>query len=253
VDGSCGSANGQAFSTTPATSLLCATGTPSALYGTGPWTWSCAGTNGGNPAPCAAPKGNSNSNSGAGPGTGPACSEPSNPQNLDYGIEASSNIPVYIYDPVGGNYQVEMKTYFDQYVGRPNEHAYFFQGFTAGCIDKGIYLGDPDVPNVFSVNGLPATDGVIPVTWITAGNISGPVDWQGYAHPDVGMTFIAVVVVDYNAQRGDTFELTPDLAAGYTIHSETWGSWIDFSSIGAGWIAFLNYNMTADQIGSVDY
>jgi hypothetical protein len=37
------------------------------------------------------------------------------------------------------------------------------------------------------------------------------------------------------------------------LSRNTWGSWLDFSSVGAGWIAFLNYNMTADQIGSVGY
>jgi uncharacterized repeat protein (TIGR02543 family) len=53
VDGSCGSSNGATFTTAPATSL-CATGQASALTGAGPWSWSCAGSNGGSSASCSA-------------------------------------------------------------------------------------------------------------------------------------------------------------------------------------------------------
>lgn len=53
VDGVCGAANGQAFTTTPADNL-CNIGTPTTVAGSGPWTWSCPGTNGGTTASCAA-------------------------------------------------------------------------------------------------------------------------------------------------------------------------------------------------------
>jgi uncharacterized repeat protein (TIGR02543 family) len=52
VDGACGSDNGQTLSTTP--SQLCTTGTTSLVYGSGPWNWTCAGSNGGSTASCSA-------------------------------------------------------------------------------------------------------------------------------------------------------------------------------------------------------
>jgi 2',3'-cyclic-nucleotide 2'-phosphodiesterase (5'-nucleotidase family) len=53
VDGVCGSANGKGFGTAPTTNL-CATGVASVVTGTGPWAWTCAGTNGGTTASCSA-------------------------------------------------------------------------------------------------------------------------------------------------------------------------------------------------------
>jgi len=53
VNGACGSANGQGFSTAP-TSNLCSAGTASGIKGTGPWTWTCTGSNGGTTASCSA-------------------------------------------------------------------------------------------------------------------------------------------------------------------------------------------------------
>lgn len=54
-NGVCGSANGQTLSTAP-TSNLCSVGVASAVSGSGPWNWSCAGTNGGTTASCSASK-----------------------------------------------------------------------------------------------------------------------------------------------------------------------------------------------------
>jgi hypothetical protein len=51
--GQCGSANNQTFTTAPS-SNLCASGTPSVVTGTGPWTWMCQGSNGGSTANCQA-------------------------------------------------------------------------------------------------------------------------------------------------------------------------------------------------------
>jgi hypothetical protein len=53
-NGVCGSANGVAVSSAPS-SGLCSSGTASAITGTGPWNWSCAGSNGGSTAQCSAP------------------------------------------------------------------------------------------------------------------------------------------------------------------------------------------------------
>jgi hypothetical protein len=53
VTGVCGSANGQSFTTAPA-SGLCATGTASSVTGSGPWSWTCEGSGGGSSAACSA-------------------------------------------------------------------------------------------------------------------------------------------------------------------------------------------------------
>ena len=53
TNGVCGAVSGQALSTAP-TSNLCSTGVASAVSGAGPWTWSCAGSNGGTAVNCSA-------------------------------------------------------------------------------------------------------------------------------------------------------------------------------------------------------
>jgi hypothetical protein len=53
VNGICGSANGTSVSVAPTTGL-CSTGTASAVSGTGPWNWMCAGSNGGTSSKCMA-------------------------------------------------------------------------------------------------------------------------------------------------------------------------------------------------------
>ena len=53
VNGVCGSSNGDTFRTAPGTGL-CAAGSGTAVSGSGPWTWSCGGLNGGSTANCSA-------------------------------------------------------------------------------------------------------------------------------------------------------------------------------------------------------
>ena len=53
VNGACGSSNGGTVSTAP-TANLCTAGTASTVSGSGPWSWSCAGSNGGSTASCSA-------------------------------------------------------------------------------------------------------------------------------------------------------------------------------------------------------
>ena len=53
VNGSCGTSNGADLTSVPTTGL-CSAGAASAVSGTGPWNWSCAGSNGGSAASCAA-------------------------------------------------------------------------------------------------------------------------------------------------------------------------------------------------------
>jgi hypothetical protein len=54
VNGACGSANGVPVSSPPS-SGLCVSGTASSVTGSGPWNWTCAGSNGGTTASCSAP------------------------------------------------------------------------------------------------------------------------------------------------------------------------------------------------------
>jgi hypothetical protein len=54
VNGVCGSAGGTTVSSAPSGSALCSAGTASGVSGSGPWGWSCAGSNGGNTVSCAA-------------------------------------------------------------------------------------------------------------------------------------------------------------------------------------------------------
>lgn len=53
VNGTCGTSNGASSATAPS-SNLCSTGSTSSVTGNGPWTWSCAGINGGTTATCSA-------------------------------------------------------------------------------------------------------------------------------------------------------------------------------------------------------
>jgi hypothetical protein len=53
VNGACGNSNGGTFSSAPG-SALCNAGLPSGVTGTGPWSWTCSGSNGGTPASCSA-------------------------------------------------------------------------------------------------------------------------------------------------------------------------------------------------------
>lgn len=53
-DGICGGAHAVPVSSSPSSSL-CSLGTASGVSGTGPWTWTCSGVNGGSPVACSAP------------------------------------------------------------------------------------------------------------------------------------------------------------------------------------------------------
>ena len=53
VNGACGASDGTSLASTPA-SNLCSAGAASAVTGSGPWSWSCAGSNGGTTASCTA-------------------------------------------------------------------------------------------------------------------------------------------------------------------------------------------------------
>jgi hypothetical protein len=55
ANGVCGADNGLGLSSKPTGAMnLCAAGTASAISGSGPWTWTCSGNNGGSSVSCAA-------------------------------------------------------------------------------------------------------------------------------------------------------------------------------------------------------
>src|SRR5262249_44066881 len=54
VNGSCGPANGVSVASAPSVNL-CSSGSAASVTGTGPWSWTCAGINGGTTASCSAP------------------------------------------------------------------------------------------------------------------------------------------------------------------------------------------------------
>jgi hypothetical protein len=55
VSGSCGSTNGTTIASTP-NANLCTSGVATSVAGSGPWTWSCTGSNGGTTSSCSASK-----------------------------------------------------------------------------------------------------------------------------------------------------------------------------------------------------
>lgn len=64
VTGSCGFANSGSFTAAPSNNL-CNSGTASSVSGSGPWSWTCSGSNGGSSASCIALKiGQTNGNNG---------------------------------------------------------------------------------------------------------------------------------------------------------------------------------------------
>ncbi len=52
-NGICGSSNNATFNSAPTTNL-CSAGSPTSVTGSGPWSWSCTGSNGGSTANCSA-------------------------------------------------------------------------------------------------------------------------------------------------------------------------------------------------------
>jgi hypothetical protein len=54
VNGVCGSANGQTFTSAPTSNLCSYTSTTPTVSGSGPWTWNCTGANGGATVDCQA-------------------------------------------------------------------------------------------------------------------------------------------------------------------------------------------------------
>lgn len=93
INGACGASNGQTLSSTP-TSGLCSTGTASGVStGSGSYTWSCAGSNGGSTASCSATI-NAPVSSGDDPGMGGGLWVPPNMPNRTVADQSSSSMDV---------------------------------------------------------------------------------------------------------------------------------------------------------------
>jgi hypothetical protein len=85
VDGVCGADNSQILLAAPTN--LCSIGTPSSVSGSGhPWTWTCGGANGGQPANCSAQLQTWTVTPGAGSN---GSISPNTPQTVDNGATAS--------------------------------------------------------------------------------------------------------------------------------------------------------------------
>ncbi|CAK0755237.1 exported hypothetical protein [Gammaproteobacteria bacterium] len=120
VNGVCGPDNDKTLNSPP--TQLCTTGTPSLVYGTGPWTWTCGGANGGVAANC---KTNASSYTvtaaaGTGGGISPASRTVVSGGNTSFtvtpasgyrinsvtGCNGSLNGPLYTTGPITANCQV---------------------------------------------------------------------------------------------------------------------------------------------------
>jgi hypothetical protein len=118
INGACGSSNGTDLTIAPTTNL-CSAGTQSSVTGTGPWDWTCAGSNGGTTASCSAPLettstitiGDTNVESTGDSGNGnlliaqeATLSEPATIESLSFYVtKASGNLILGLYDATGPN------------------------------------------------------------------------------------------------------------------------------------------------------
>ncbi|MCL2473887.1 MAG: hypothetical protein FWF23_03160 [Alphaproteobacteria bacterium] len=91
ITGVCGSAHGQGFATAPTTNL-CSVGTNTELDGTGPWTWTCGGINGGNTSStCTAEKTECGTPEEVALAGAPMCKGGIEPSNINIPVPAMSN------------------------------------------------------------------------------------------------------------------------------------------------------------------
>ncbi|MEI6843355.1 MAG: DUF4215 domain-containing protein [bacterium] len=125
--GQCGSSNGQSFSTLSSSSAgLCALGVVTGFSGTGPWTWQCAGTNGGANASCSAVK-------------------TSNPPACTGTISANPN-PIITSQPVGvTTISTNATCEYDLRVSSPSGTLAMMGGPGAGTYTSGAWVNNGTV------------------------------------------------------------------------------------------------------------
>ncbi|GAB1387771.1 hypothetical protein MASR1M59_29190 [Melaminivora sp.] len=86
INGACGSSHGSTFTSAPAANL-CSAGTASGVTGSGPWSWTCGGQHGGNPASCSASIQTYSISASASPAAGGSAS--CSPSTVNHGGNAS--------------------------------------------------------------------------------------------------------------------------------------------------------------------
>lgn len=116
ASGVCGTASGSTLATAPTTNL-CSLGTASTVSGSGPWAWTCAGSNGGATASCSAALNSSDCLFNWAQRAYPTWFSPASassvavapyyyryyPQTQTYLGTSSANNHVYYYGPLSGN------------------------------------------------------------------------------------------------------------------------------------------------------
>ncbi len=166
VNGACGTANGQSFSSAP-TANLCSAGAASAITNPGSWTWSCNGSNGGTNASCSATvvgvpacvaqasvpglvslwPGNDNATD-LGPGGNSGTLE----NGVTYGLGevgdafslSGSNQYVFMGQPVPTSLQIQNAITLSAWIyptTLPTDYGSGAMGFIVGSQDDGVYGG----------------------------------------------------------------------------------------------------------------
>lgn len=105
INGVCGSANNIITSSIP-TMNLCSAGTASAVAGSGPWTWTCAGSAGGTTANCSAQKTPPSIPTSPAPTPTPTTTPTTTLANLNITVVSDATTISRIYGPSGSGLQL---------------------------------------------------------------------------------------------------------------------------------------------------
>jgi hypothetical protein len=202
-----------------------------------------------------------------GPGAGPPFQNLTSFLDMHNGQKCSTGVTLLTTDVPGFNgYEIQIKPYEVNGVGRPGELGTYIGPVTACFVAQGGYLWTPDVAPIYSALGCPNVDpavnpvsGIRPhIRWWTVGStVTTPVTWGLYYEPgmDSGPGEVYAVITDYKGTRGDTFHVTANMAGRGIVRQTAWGSILDFSAeasgipgFGLGWVAFPGYAFAMNQI-----
>ena len=170
VNAACGPANGVAVSSAPTTGL-CSAGMASAVTGTGPWNWTCAGQNGGSTASCSAPLISSAVNGECGSSSGVYTNvEPTSGLcNAGTATAVSGTGPwTWSCDGTNGGTNASCEAYTPTTPQDPGPSAQLFSNPYYSCV-RNYYV---------ATNGSDSNDGLAPTT----GGGHGP--WLTIQHAD---------------------------------------------------------------------
>ena len=162
LNGACGPADKTTVSTAPSASSLCSVGAASKVSGSGPWTWTCAGSNGGATASCLASLQTQSSSSSSSSAPSYAAKTWSNyPQDPNYfptvvwWQDLHTTIPGYssflsAMQDIGINTLVNLNGASGGMWG-PSSFGADNSGYLAQIAAAGVYL----IPQVNSITNLP--------------------------------------------------------------------------------------------------